>query len=164
AALDKQPHLVDHWMDLTVRKNQAKDKIDELNYKTSLKDHWADLWFTPKLTKSDLYLKGNGSSMSVYFAANGGYFERNTPRLAVIGDNTREGEVVSPESKFQTMLDKAAQQGGGNAETVRMLGLILNAVQGIDPNVYIDSKDVTRAVVGNINRQVQSTGRSPLLV
>ena len=61
------------------------------------------------------------------------------------------------------MLDKAAGQGG-SAETVRMLGLILAAVQSIDPNVYIDSRDVTRAVVTNINRQVQSTGRSPLLV
>lgn len=155
--------LNDHWADLTVRKNDVNDQLDRAN-KTALKDHWADLHFTPVLEKSTLYMKGKGSNLSVYFAANGGYFERNTPRLAVIGDNTREGEVVSPESKFQTMLDKAAQQGGGNAETVRMLGLILQAVQGIDPNVYLDGRDITRNVVGNINRQVQSTGRSPLIV
>lgn len=107
-------------------------------------------------------LTGLEVAPSAWFAQ-GGWVARNTPQLAVIGDNTREGEIVSPESKFQTMLDKAAGQGN-DAETVRMLGLILQAVQGIDANVYIDSRDVTRAVVGNINRQVQSTGRSPLYV
>lgn len=95
--------------------------------------------------------------------ADGAWVERNTPHLAVIGDNKREGEIVSPESKFQTMLDKAAGQGG-NAETVRMLGLILQAVQSIDPTTYLDGREITRTVVGNINRQVQSTGRNPLLV
>ena len=107
-------------------------------------------------------LAGLEVAPSAWFAQ-GGWIARNTPTLAVIGDNTHEGEIVSPESKFQTMLDRAAGQGG-DAETVRMLGLILQAVQGIDTNVYIDSRDVTRAVVGNINRQVQSTGRSPLYV
>ena len=107
-------------------------------------------------------LAGLEVAPSAWFAQ-GGWIARNTPTLAVIGDNTREGEIVSPESKFQTMLDRAAGTGG-DAETVRMLGLILQAVQGIDTNVYIDSRDVTRAVVGNINRQVQSTGRSPLYV
>jgi hypothetical protein len=107
-------------------------------------------------------LAGLEVAPSAWFAQ-GGWVARNTPRLAVIGDNTREGEIVSPESKFQTMLDKAAGQNN-DAETVRMLGLILQAVQGIDSNVYIDSRDVTRAVVSNINRQVQSTGRSPLIV
>lgn len=107
-------------------------------------------------------LAGLEVAPSAWFAQ-GGWIARNTPTLAVIGDNTHEGEIVSPESKFQTMLDRAAGTGG-DAETVRMLGLILQAVQGIDANVYIDSRDVTRAVVGNINRQVQSTGRSPLYV
>lgn len=154
--------LNDHWADLTVRKNDVNAQLDRAN-RTALKDHWADLWFTPRFTKSEIKLSGSGSFARLSFLAQGGYIERNTPHLAVIGDNAREGEIVSPESKFQSMLDKAAGQGG-DAETVRMLGLILQAVQGIDPNVYIDSRDVTRAVVGNINRQVQSTGRSPLYV
>lgn len=154
--------LNDHWADLTVRKNDVNAQLDRAN-RTALKDHWADLWFTPRFTKSDIKLSGSGSFARLSFLAQGGYIERNTPHLAVIGDNAREGEIVSPESKFQTMLDKAAGHGN-DAETVRMLGLILQAVQGIDANVYIDSRDVTRAVVGNINRQVQSTGRSPLYV
>ena len=40
--------------------------------------------------------------------AQGGYVKANTPRLAVIGDNRREGEIVSPESKLLDM----AQNGG----------------------------------------------------
>lgn len=161
AANDKA--LKNHTARLLVTEDQVTGKINAAN-NTALKDHTAKLKFTPELTKSkiNVYSKG-ASSYSLEFLAQGGYVERNTPRLAVIGDNTREGEIVSPESKFQTMLDKAAGQGG-SAETVRMLGLILAAVQSIDPNVYIDSRDVTRAVVTNINRQVQSTGRSPLLV
>lgn len=154
--------LNDHWADLTVRRDDVNAKLEKAN-RTSLNDHWADLWFTPRFTKSEIKLSGSGSFARLSFLAQGGYIERNTPHLAVIGDNAREGEIVSPESKFQTMLDKAAGQGN-DAETVRMLGLILQAVQGIDANVYIDSRDVTRAVVGNINRQVQSTGRSPLYV
>ena len=142
--------------------DNASGKIDQLNRK-SLNNHWADLYFTPKLTKTNLYMKGAGSNFSVYFAANGGYFERNTPRLAVIGDNTREGEIVSPESKFQTMLDRAAGTGG-NAETVQLLSAILGAVQSIEPSVVLDGRAIARSVVSNINRQTQSTGRSPLII
>lgn len=32
--------------------------------------------------------------------ANGGYVEANTPRLAIVGDNKREGEIIAPESKI----------------------------------------------------------------
>ncbi len=45
--------------------------------------------------------------------ANGGYVGANQPQLAMIGDNKREGEIVSPESKFQEMLNAAAQLSGG---------------------------------------------------
>lgn len=32
--------------------------------------------------------------------AQGGYVEANTPRLAIVGDNKREGEIIAPESKI----------------------------------------------------------------
>lgn len=111
----------------------------------------------------------NGKQMSSinmvpkYFAQ-GGWVARNTPQLAVIGDNTREGEIVSPESKFQTMLDKAVASGGGSEAVEALLADILATVRGMDTGTYLDGKAITRAVVGNINSQVQSTGRSPLLV
>jgi hypothetical protein len=45
--------------------------------------------------------------------AQGGYVGANQPQLAMIGDNKREGEIVSPESKFQEMLNMAAKLSGG---------------------------------------------------
>ena len=96
--------------------------------------------------------------------ATGGYVGRNTPMLAVIGDNTREGEIVSPESKLQTMLDKAVQMGGGDAQTAALLSEILAAIRGLDTNVYLDGNDITRAVVSRVNKQTQTTGISPILV
>ena len=58
-------------------------------------------------------------SLKVNWYANGGYVGANQPQLAMIGDNKREGEIVSPESKFQEMLNAAAKlSGGGISEEV----------------------------------------------
>lgn len=95
--------------------------------------------------------------------AQGGYVGRNQPRLAIIGDNTREGEIVSPESKFQTMLDKASQQGS-SAEVISLLTQLLNAVNALDTSTYLDGMEISRAVVRNVNRQTQTTGRCPIMV
>ncbi|WP_034855950.1 phage tail protein [Clostridium intestinale] len=59
---------------------------------------------------------------NIPYLANGGYVGANDPRLAVIGDNTREGEIVSPESKIyeQTfraisdVLGSRTDQNGGD--------------------------------------------------
>lgn len=40
--------------------------------------------------------------------AEGGYVKRNTPQLAMIGDNTRYGEIVAPENKLLEMAKTAA--------------------------------------------------------
>lgn len=42
------------------------------------------------------------------YLAKGGFVERNTPQLAMIGDNRHQGEVVAPEDKMQAMVDAAA--------------------------------------------------------
>lgn len=39
--------------------------------------------------------------------ATGGYVKANTPQLAVIGDNKKEGEIVSPESKMYDVVSSA---------------------------------------------------------
>ena len=46
---------------------------------------------------------------NVPYLANGGYVKANTPRLAVIGDNKQEGEIVAPESKIAEAVAKAMQ-------------------------------------------------------
>lgn len=52
--------------------------------------------------------------------ANGGYVERNNPQLAIIGDNTREGEIVSPESKIYDQALKAIKDSGGGKQEIEL--------------------------------------------
>lgn len=44
--------------------------------------------------------------------AQGGYVEKNTPQLAMIGDNRHYGEIVAPEDKMQAMVDEAVRRAG----------------------------------------------------
>lgn len=88
--------------------------------------------------------------------ASGGYVRANTPQLAIIGDNRREGEIVAPESKIaqavaagiSTALSKSAlAQNTGTSEIVVML----------------DSDVLFRQMVRQNNSTVIRTGESPLL-
>lgn len=45
--------------------------------------------------------------------ANGGYVERNNPQLAIVGDNKREGEITTPESKIYDQVSKALKDNNG---------------------------------------------------
>ena len=142
----------------------ASGKIDSINRSKSLKSQTANLYFTPVLTKNKITMTSKGyGEIQLSAFARGGYVERNSPRLAVIGDNTREGEIVSPESKFQAMLDKASSQGG-SAETNALLRQLIAAVNGISGDVYLDGRAITRSVVSNMNAQTRATGRSPLII
>lgn len=49
--------------------------------------------------------------------ANGGYVEKNNPQLAIVGDNTREAEIVTPESKIYDQVDKAIKDNKSNQES-----------------------------------------------
>lgn len=44
--------------------------------------------------------------------ANGGYAKANNPQLAIVGDNKREGEIISPESKIYEQTLKAIKDSG----------------------------------------------------
>ena len=94
--------------------------------------------------------------------AQGGYVKANTPQLAVIGDNKREGEIVAPESKLKAMAQEVA--GVGSAETVRLLTAILNTLATKDTNVYLDGEQIKNNVVRRINNHTRATGQLELLV
>lgn len=64
------------------------------------------------------------NEVSIPRLAQGGFVKANTPQLAMIGDNTRYGEVVAPENKLQELLDKAVQGRGNDVATVEMLMLL----------------------------------------
>lgn len=52
--------------------------------------------------------------------AQGDWVPANSPQLAVIGDNTREGEIVTPESKIYEQVKKALDEKGGSKQEIAL--------------------------------------------
>lgn len=99
--------------------------------------------------------------------AQGGWVAKNTPQLAVVGDNRHESEIIAPDSKLAAMARQAAFEAAGNSsngQVVALLAQILNAVMGIDTDVYLDGQKIAQNTVKRINQQTRTTGKSPLLV
>lgn len=94
------------------------------------------------------------------YLAQGGFVKRNTPQLAVIGDNTRYGEIVAPENKLAAMArDAAAMAGGGNsAEVVELLRKILLLLQTMDLVATVEGNSIKQLVVKLINDHTAATG------
>lgn len=92
--------------------------------------------------------------------ATGGYVAANTPRLAIVGDNKREGEIISPESKI------AAAVAAGMAQVLSKL----QQAQAVAPNrsqpvvIKIGEDDFWTGFIDFHNSVVRRTGESPLLV
>lgn len=52
--------------------------------------------------------------------AEGGYVNARNPQLAIIGDNTKEGEIVSPESKIYEQASKAIRDNKGGKQEIEI--------------------------------------------
>lgn len=83
--------------------------------------------------------------------ANGGFVEANTPRLAMIGDNRHEGEIVTPEGKMHDVVrsaleDYMSQNTENNAimvkEVLTVLYLIYEELKA--KNLTIDADTLTK--------------------
>ena len=96
------------------------------------------------------------------YLAQGGYVKRNTPQLAMVGDNKREGEIIAPESKLRQMANEASN--AGNAQMIALLSQILVAVQNQDTNVYLDGEKIKNNVVKRINNHTRATGQLELII
>lgn len=83
--------------------------------------------------------------------AQGGFVEKNTPQLAMIGDNRHQGEIVAPEGKLLEMAKMAASMGGSPEllqKIISLLETLISLVQGGDDIVLaIDSEELARAVM-----------------
>lgn len=99
---------------------------------------------------------------NIPYLAQGGYLPANTPRLAVVGDNKREGEIVAPESKLQAMADAAANRN--TDEVVKLLTALLKIVSAIDTNVYLDGEQIKNNVVTRINNHTRATGQLEIIM
>lgn len=66
--------------------------------------------------------------------ASGGYVKKNTPQLAMIGDNRHQGEVVAPEDKLQALLDTALQRSGEVTATalIPVIERLCNAIIALE--------------------------------
>ena len=99
---------------------------------------------------------------SLPYLAEGGWIKKNTPMLAVVGDNKSEGEVVAPESKLQAMAMQAAS--AGNQQVIALLQAILATVSNMDTGVYLDGQEIKNNVVRRINQHTISTGQLELII
>ncbi len=97
------------------------------------------------------------STVSIPRLATGGYVAANTPQLAIIGDNKREGEIVAPESKITEAVVAAFRQflplfnNGGNNKPIY---LTLKLGDGTFWEGFVDYH----------NDIVMRTGDTPLLI
>lgn len=98
--------------------------------------------------------------------AEGGYVKKNTPQLAMIGDNRHQGEVVAPEDKLLQMAKMAAAMSGGGTspEVINLLKAILAAIEALELEVYLDGKPIKKRVVDLINANTKATGVCEIIV
>lgn len=92
--------------------------------------------------------------------AQGGFVKKNTPQLAMIGDNRHQGEVVAPEDKLLEMARQAAAMSGGNndAEIVSLLKQILIAISNLNLTATVDVNALKKLIVKLINDRTRATG------
>lgn len=92
--------------------------------------------------------------------ATGGYVAANTPQLAIVGDNRREGEIIAPESKIAEAVARGFAMVMAKIQT--------NSGPQNDRPIYLTLKlgedDFWRGFVDYHNSVVKRTGNSPLLV
>lgn len=93
--------------------------------------------------------------------AEGGFVKKNTPQLAMIGDNRHQGEVVAPEDKLTEMAMNAVRTAQGNdysAEILKVLKDILAVLKTLDLDIVIDGKKLKDIIVEKINQHTRQTG------
>lgn len=93
--------------------------------------------------------------------AEGGIAKKNTPRLAVIGDNRTQDEIVAPEDKLRAMANEAA--GMGNQKAVQLLKQLVDLMSGL-PIVQLDPETVRKYFIETTNKRTAMTGRCELQI
>ena len=89
--------------------------------------------------------------------AQGGYVKANTPQLAIIGDNTKYGEIVAPEDKMLSMaLTAAKMAGGGSDKLLQEIIWILKEIEKKEIN--LDGKSISKTVIKEINNRRRASG------
>lgn len=150
------------WKRIKGAWNAIKSKTATLTFgfKNLLKDKWNALARAVNGAKSRAPAIVSAVLPSMPYLAQGGYVKKNTPQLAMIGDNKTEGEIVAPESKLMAMAEEVAKSN----QNTELLTAILNAINNIDTNVYLDGEKIKNNTVKRINQHTRQTGRLELIV
>lgn len=89
--------------------------------------------------------------------AQGGYVKANNPQLAMIGDNTHEGEIVAPESKIAEAVAKGFSQVMSSINSSNQRGDITLVVQ-------LGKTEFGRFVIDSINNVTKLSGECELIL
>ena len=156
--------IKDKWNKL---QSQWKDKTANfrLNFNAKVSDFkaWANKNIIDKINgkfKNIPILR----KIKIPHLAEGGFVKKNTPQLAMIGDNRHQGEIVAPESKLEAM----AREAAGSNNNQRVIELLEQIVQLLiqllakDTDLYIDGELLTRKILATINKIRVRTGKNPI--
>lgn len=97
-------------------------------------------WFTGDSNdffENQAYINALKELKKIPHHATGAVYEPNDPTLAIVGDNTREREVIAPESMIEESVIRALQKVGGNAT---------NRPIEIHMTVELDGRQVARGI------------------
>lgn len=86
------------------------------------------------------------SGVSIPRLANGGYVPRNSPQLAMIGDNRTQGEIVAPEGKLLELLKAAGGITKEDLESILNLNTMRILAALAEVGFYVDGKELARAI------------------
>ena len=139
---------------------KSKTATITISFQNLLKDKWNSFARTVNNAKSKAPQVIKNILPSMPYLAQGAYVKKNTPRLAVVGDNKTEGEIVAPESKLKAM----AEEVGGNTQVITLLTAILNAINTLDLNVNLDGEKIKNNTVTRINNHTRATGKLELII
>lgn len=98
--------------------DQSLSGIESKAQSTEKKGFWASAWDGLVNFGSDVVdqLKEVGrSGIGLPRFADGGVFEPNSPQAVIVGDNTREREVIAPETMIENAVTRALNRQGASA-------------------------------------------------
>ncbi|SEA06128.1 hypothetical protein SAMN04515656_10347 [Eubacterium aggregans] len=89
--------------------------------------------------------------------ASGGYVKANSPQLAMIGDNTSQGEIIAPEDKMMAVMMQALSQFAGQNNNTQASNQPVQLIVQLGDYTFINT------IVDMINNESRRTGQ-PLII
>lgn len=140
-----------------------KDK--KANFSIAIQGKVKDIkeWFNEKVidkVNAKIHKVPLLKSISIPHLAQGGYVRKNTPQLAMIGDNRHQGEVVAPENKLEEMARKAALAAGGGGNSQRLEALLMEILLLLKtlPVYQLDEESLRQYFIRKTNANTRANG------